>query len=200
MKRSLGIAFASTLLPALAFAQPDSQAPPPTPPPVVVEVAAAPPAPIVVAAPAPQVVVQASPAPMIVEDSDDAPDAWNVPMFTTGALVFGASYGTSVIIAAANSDNHSDQRLYVPVVGPWLALSDRGSCNSALQACDHETTVKVGLVIDGLFQAAGILGMLDGVLMPTHHHRDRRMTEREFHVAPMTLSRGEPGVAMFGSF
>ena len=123
-------------------------------------------------------------------------------MFTTGAIVFGAAYGASVI-AAASSDSNNDRgnrRLYVPVVGPWLALNDRGSCDITRSSCDHETTAKVLLIADGVFQAAGIIGMLDGVFQPSSHRVIARSAklDTKVHVTP-TVAQG-PGVAVFGRF
>src|SRR5262249_50310317 len=54
-------------------------------------------------------------------------ETWNAPMFTTGAFVFGASYGSALFVAAT-SNHQGDSRLWVPVFGPWLDLADRGTC------------------------------------------------------------------------
>ncbi len=95
-------------------------------------------------------------------------DAWNAPVFATGALVFAGSYGASAIVASS-SDHEGADRLYVPVVGPWLALNDWGNCPITEPRCDQNTTDKVLLVADGVFQAAGVVTMITGVLNPTSH-------------------------------
>ncbi len=134
---------------------------------------------VVTPAPAPQpqppvVVVNPDPQParttIVTRDPDTYTvyDAWNAPVFATGALVFAGSYGASAIVAAT-SDHVGADRLYVPVAGPWLALNDWGDCPIEEPRCDKNTTDKVLLVADGVFQAAGIVTMLTGVLSPTSH-------------------------------
>ena len=149
------------------------------------------PAPVVTPAPAPQpqqpvVVVQPTPQPQrtVVVDTrtpteeTEVSDNWNAPVFTTGALVFAGSYGASAIVAAS-SDHPGADRLYVPVVGPWLALNDWGNCPVEQPRCDSNTTDKVLLVADGVFQAAGLVTMVSGLLSPSHHTvHTTRMAEK----------------------
>ncbi len=120
-------------------------------------------------------------------------------LITTGLVVFGVTYGASVI-AASSSDLAADRRLYVPVLGPWLNLGDRPACGIENQSCDRETTKKVLLVADGIFQAAGVVAVLSGILTS---HRDRATTTRttsSLHVVPTSLAQGSPGVVAFGRF
>ncbi len=56
----------------------------------------------------------------------------------------------------------------MPVVGPWLALNDWGDCPIEQPRCDKNTTDKVLLVADGVFQGAGVITMITGLLSPTH--------------------------------
>jgi hypothetical protein len=208
----------SLLIPTLASAQPSpndpdaasptlappAQPPPAAPPPTVAppqQPAQAPEPP----APPPTVVVAPAPLPepstyTPTERYEEVTDTYNAPIFTSGALVFAASYGASVIVAATDSGRGND-RLYVPVVGPWLALHDRGSCDITRASCDNETTAKVLLVADGVFQAAGLLGMIDGLLQPSTHRVVTRTTrlDTKVHVTP-TLVAGDPGVGVFSRF
>jgi len=163
---------------------------PPAQPPPVVETPPQPPPPVVV------------PMANRVPVTEETEDEWNAPMFTTGALVFAGSYGASVIVASS-SDRQGDDRLYVPVVGPWLDLADRGSCPVEQQSCDHETTAKVLLVADGVFQAAGVLAMIDGLFVPVHHHVTTQEAIRDYkkvHVAPVSYGQASPGFAVMGHF
>lgn len=132
-------------------------------------------------------------------------DDYNAAVFTTGALIFAASYGASVVAAAQASDDNRERgfdRLYIPFAGPWLALSDRGDCPITSASCDSETTTKVLLVADGIFQAAGVLAMIDGILEPSSHRVQVRNTklDRKVRVTPATVGKGDPGVAVFGRF
>jgi hypothetical protein len=206
----LAIVLSAALIPAVAYADdpyapqtPTSTttttttsgqpAPATTPTPVVMQPAPTPaPTPVIVVNPQPP-----PPAPLAVpmtQETDYVSDEWNAPVFTTGALVFAGSYGASVVVAASSDHNGAD-RLYVPVVGPWLALNDWGSCPVTSARCDSTTTAKVLLVADGIFQAAGILTMIDGILEPSHHRVVTRTAEKGVHVTPTGN-----GVAVFGSF
>jgi hypothetical protein len=83
----------------------------------------------------------------------------------------------------------------VPVAGPWLALNDWGNCPITSSSCDTNTTDKVLLVADGVFQAAGLIAMVDGVLSPSHHRVVTRTADRKVHVTPTGS-----GLAVFGHF
>jgi hypothetical protein len=140
------------------------------------------PAPLPAPAPASTVVVQSPPpAPVATTTTTSAPveaqpvtretreEAYvpNRYLLTTGFILWGASYGTGVIVAAQSS-NSADQHLYVPIVGPWLDLGDRQGCPVGSNACNNETTNKVLLVADGILQAVGTLEVLWGFLRPEH--------------------------------
>ena len=129
-------------------------------------------------------------------------DTWNAPMFTSGALIFLGSYGASVVVAATSEDDAIDRgndRLYVPVVGPWLALNDRPDCPVERESCDMETTKKVLLVADGVLQAGGVVTMIAGLLSPTEHRVIRRpMASKTVTVSP--TAGGNPGISLFGQF
>jgi hypothetical protein len=55
------------------------------------------------------------------------------------------------------------------------------------------------LIADGVFQAAGVIAMIDGVLQPSHHRVYTRTAkvDTKLHVTP-TVSH--PGMAVFGHF
>lgn len=179
---TLGFVLGAALIPALALADDpnDPYAPNPAPtaqpapaqptpntstPPVVAHPIPAPQQP-------PVVVVNPDPRPVrttVIEQNPETytvTDAWNAPVFATGALIFAGSYGASAIVAS-QSDHPGADRLYVPVVGPWLALNDWGNCPIEQPRCDENTTEKVLLVADGVFQAAGVVTMLTGLLSPS---------------------------------
>jgi hypothetical protein len=206
------VVLGALLVPALASAQPtpnDPNAPTPTevpPPPAPPAPDTPPPPDVPTTTQAPTVIV--TPAPPVVTTEPEyrvVYDSYNAPVFATGALVFAASYGASVITAATADSDRGNTRLYVPVVGPWLALNDRGSCDITRAACDHETTAKVLLIADGVFQAAGIVGMLDGILQPSSHREvlttgkiDTRTRVRPTMVG--SASGSSPGLAVLGHF
>lgn len=123
----------------------------------------------------------------------------NGELFVSGVVLFGAGYAAGAI-AASQSDREGMDRLYVPLVGPWLALSDRGACPVQDADCDGETTAKVLIIGDGIVQAAGAFLMLDAVLFPKTVRRTIPATA--LRVKPIRVgSTGEGrGLAYTGQF
>lgn len=209
---TLGFALGAALVPAMAFADdpadpyapnpaPTTQAPAPAPAPTSTTTVVTP-----APTPPPQqpvVVVNPEPAParttVISQDPETytVTDAWNAPVFATGALIFAGSYGASAIVASTSEHVGAD-RLYVPVVGPWLALNDWGDCPIEQPRCDENTTEKVLLVADGVFQAAGVITMLTGLLSPSSHTvvgSPRTVADTKVRVRPT-----KNGFAVVGKF
>jgi len=221
MKNRL-VLLGTLLLPATVLAQPATPAPAAPAAPQAPQAPQTPQTPQTPAAPnttvQPTVVVspnQPAPAPVVnppIEPAapsvvvtptepqyEEVYDSYNAPVFTTGALVFAATYGASVITAASSDDSRGNNRLYVPLVGPWLALNDRGSCDVTNSKCDHETTAKVLLVADGVFQAAGVIAMLDGVFQPSSHRVAARTAkiDTKIHVRP-AVAQSTTGLVVSG--
>ena len=116
---------------------------------------------------------------------------------------FGVAINTRIVSGAAivgsESDHQGDKHLYVPILGPWLDLADRGGCDNITNTnCDGETTNKVLLVADGVIQAAGAIEIVAGLLTPTHHHGYVRTAKVQ--VRPRSLGHGNPGLVVFGQF
>lgn len=204
--RTSGIVLAATLVPMIAHADDPvapadpyapTQAPAPTTSTTVVT-PAPPPAPQ-----QPVIVVNPETRPVrttVIERDPETyteTDAWNAPVFATGAVVFAGSYGASAIVAS-QSDHVGADRLYVPVVGPWLALNDWGNCPIEQPRCDENTTEKVLLVADGVFQAAGVITMVTGLLSPTSHTVVRTRTADNAKKVKVTPTRN--GFAVVGRF
>jgi hypothetical protein len=209
--RSLGIVLAAAVVPTVANAQsadpnydPNAQPPPAQPQPQQAPAPAPAPAPVTTTTtnnPPPVVVVNpnqpaAVPAPTtyVEPEGNEVYDDWNAPVFASGALVFGGSYAAAAI-ASSESNHPGADRLWVPVAGPWLALNDWGNCPIDNPSCDQNTTDKVLLIADGVFQAAGLITMVDGVLAPSHHRVIARTADKKVHVTPTGN-----GFAVFGHF
>jgi len=207
-------AILSMSLASVAYAQPDPNEPttppadpttaptndttPTTPPPVVTE-------------PGPTVIVNPPPAPTATVINQEpayetVSDRWNAPVFTGGAILFLGSYGASAITAATLDRDERDRwadQLYIPVAGPWLALNDytNGNCPRTDSTCDNSTATKGLLIADGVVQAVGVIGMVDGLLQPTYHRRAVRYTyDTKVHVRPGVVGRGGSGLHVFGRF
>lgn len=119
-----------------------------------------------------------------------------------GLFMLGAPYIASVIVAS-ESDHPGDNKLYIPVAGPWLDLGQRGDCSSATMNCSNEPMNKAFLIGDGIFQGVGALSLVVGLMVPERHvvHRVVRSADAKPSVrfAPVTY-RGGSGLAAFGSF
>ncbi len=124
-------------------------------------------------------------------------DSYDGPVFTTGAVVLTASYGAALIAASSRDDL---DELYVPLAGPWLALAGREGCPIEKPECDDETTTKLLLVADGVFQAAGALAMLDAILEPSRRTIVRPVASQSAVRVTPTASTGGPGVLVVGRF
>jgi hypothetical protein len=105
----------------------------------------------------------------------------NVPLLTTGAVVFAGAYVPSVI-GAAVSERPGDQKLYIPIAGPWLALV-RGQRETA--------GYKAMMTADGIAQGIGGLAVLLSSMIPD------RVTEKWYligagpiRMTPTRLGRG----------
>lgn len=122
-------------------------------------------------------------------------------LLTTGFILWGVPYVSGVIVAAQSS-NQADQHLYVPIAGPWIDLANRGGCPAGNASCDTETTNKVLLGLDGVFQAVGTLEVIWGFLKPEHRTYTRVQATKytpEFTWSPAKLGSGY-GLAAVGSF
>jgi hypothetical protein len=118
-------------------------------------------------------------------------------LLSTGLMTFGLSYGAAVLVAST-SNHPGDNRLYVPLLGPWLDLGDRGSCSVAASSCDHETTNKVLLVGDGVIQAVGALTVLSGLMAPSRPVASKGLSIAQ--IVPVSFGAGKPGLAAYGRF
>jgi hypothetical protein len=150
-------------------------------------------------APAAGTTVVATPAAPVAETRDDYTGP-NRRLIGSGLITFGLSYIPSLVVAGT-SDISADHHLYVPIVGPWLDLGGRPGCGVGHIDCDAETTDKVLLVVDGIFQGIGALTTVAGFLSPEHHElvSTADSDKLTLHLAPAHVASGY-GLAAFGNF
>lgn len=86
----------------------------------------------------------------------------NRPLLVTGLVFLGGAYGASAIVAGI-SDRTEDEKLYYPVVGPWMDLNDR-DCDRT--PCNNKTLNQVLLVGDGIVQGLGALSLVLSFIVP----------------------------------
>ena len=140
-------------------------------------------------------IIRAQPAQLEIRKVDDA---MNTPLFVTGTATLVISYAVAAGVAAS-TDRESNNRLVIPIAGPFLALHERESCDRLTITCDRELTSKVLLAVDGAFQIAGVIGIIDAFVEPTHHDEVRLVYDTQIHVRPMTVANG-PGLGIAGRF
>jgi hypothetical protein len=123
----------------------------------------------------------------------------NRALLSSGLFAVGVPYVASVVVAT-ESDHAGDKNLYLPVVGPWLDLADRGGCNGVGQTpCTTETGNKVLLVLDGIIQGIGALDLVGAFVFP--ETRTVTVSERpRVFVAPAYLGKDGYGVAALATF
>lgn len=160
---------------------------------------------VVVATPAPApaptssvVVAQGGGAPATDTSEYRGPDR---RLIGSGLATFGLSYVPALIVAGT-SDVSADHHLFVPLAGPWLDLGDRPGCGAGHIGCDTETTYKVLLVFDGIFQAIGASTAIWGFLQPEHHTvvTTAKADKLTLHVLPAAVGPSAYGMAALGSF
>lgn len=126
----------------------------------------------------------------------------NIPLMTSGLVLFGVTYVPSVIVAA-ESPLSADHNLYIPLVGPWINLGNRPACGAAWISCDRETVNKALLVGDGILQGIGAITTVVGFLVPERMvvvGTTAQADKPSLHVTPVHFNNGAYGMAAFGNF
>jgi len=192
----LGIPIATVMYASFAQAQTVVTQPAPQQPQTTV-VTQPTPAPAVVAQPAPpaqQQTIVAVPA----GRETAATGGPNSTLFMNGLFTLGIPYGISVVVAA-ESDRDGDKNLFIPVVGPWMAFANEGTCSANNISCGRTTGNKVLLATDGIFQALGAIELVAAFAFPERVVATAS-GERRVLVAPSRLGTDGYGVAAVGAF
>jgi hypothetical protein len=127
---------------------------------------------------------QAQP-PSMVEPERPSKGPYEQPLFVAGAATFLGTYGLSFGVAASSLDE--DLRgLYIPLVGPWIALGANHPCGAD---CGSDTRDDVLLVLDGAVQAAAVTAMVTSLVLDHGEHGD----DRDLHLAITSRSVGVAG-------
>jgi hypothetical protein len=123
----------------------------------------------------------------------------NRALLQSGIVALGVPYAASAVVAMT-SDHAGDKNLYLPVVGPWFDLGNRGSCGEPLEpSCDRETAYKALLVVDGIVQGIGALEIIGAFVYP-EARTSRASNEPTWAITPARLAAGSYGLAAFGHF
>jgi hypothetical protein len=120
----------------------------------------------------------------------------NRPLLITGLVLFGGTYGASAIVGAA-SNREADEKLFIPVVGPWLDLHER-DCDA--DPCDRETMNKTLLIGSGALQGIGAVSMLLSLMIPESTEKPWYLIGDEKLTVTPQVGYSTTGVAAFGRF
>lgn len=120
----------------------------------------------------------------------------NKPLLATGLVVLGSSYGAAAIVGAI-SDRTADDKLFYPVVGPWLDLNHRGC---AADPCSNRNLDRVLLVGDGVLQGIGALSVLLSIVVPETTTRNWYLIGNENVVVAPGFGTHLAGLSAAGRF
>lgn len=109
----------------------------------------------------------------------------NRPLLATGSVLFVGSY-IPAVIGAAVSDRRGDEKMYIPVAGPWLALA-RGESESA--------GYKTLMVLDGAVQGLGALALVSSMFIPERKTKNWYLigSNRKFQLTTHGMGMGAVG-------
>jgi hypothetical protein len=111
-------------------------------------------------------------------------------LLMTGGLIFAGTYATSVAIVAANTESN-DKSMYIPVVGPWLALKD----------ADYSTSKTLLYGASGVLQGAGIGLAIASFFIPEKTAAVTIQAKNvKMNVLPTSYGVGSAGLGAVGTF
>ncbi len=121
----------------------------------------------------------------------------NRPLMVTGLVFLAGSYGTAAIVGA-ESNKKADEKLFIPVAGPWLDMTHR-DCD--INPCNNEDLNKAGLIVDGVFQGLGALAVLTSFVIPEKTtHKWMLIGNDTLTIAPSKVGRTGYGLGAVGFF
>jgi hypothetical protein len=114
----------------------------------------------------------------------------NRPLMVTSVLLLGGTYGASAIDAALSSRDADKNYLYYPIVGPWMDYGNRGGC-PVVGSCAGETGNKALLILDGVGQGLGAIGIVTSLFLPEKATRNWYLIGGSgLHAAPSRVGTG----------
>lgn len=144
--------------------------------------------------------VSAQPAALVSAPQASAPVQQRVlpnrPLLLAGAAMVVVPYFVGVAVEL-DSGLAADERLKVPVVGPWMDLAQR-PCREDGEVCSRgDELAKMGLIVSGILQAAGVVFVIESFFVPERISTQPNTASVRF--APMTSTTGG-GIGAAGSF
>jgi hypothetical protein len=134
----------------------------------------------------------------VASPADRSTTGPNRALMRSGLWTFGLAYVPAVIVAV-ESPLPEDDKLFIPVAGPWMDYATR-DCSE----CKHESTNKVLLVTDGIVQGLGALQILGSFLFletrpSSAHNSATSVAKSGIKLAPARVG-GAYGLTAQGNF
>lgn len=122
----------------------------------------------------------------------------NPALLATGGALLVGTWGASAIVGGL-SDTDADKNMWIPVVGPWLNLSER---ECTLGDCGSQSDFHNWLIIgSGVAQGAGALLALSSLFIPQTEKKEGLPSAKPtVRFTPMQMGRGGTGVGAVGTF
>jgi hypothetical protein len=124
----------------------------------------------------------------------------SIGMIGSGVSIFALSYLPAVLVGAT-SGLGADRSLLVPLAGPWIDLTQRHDCGP-VSSCNSETTAKVLIITDGVFQGVGALTVVGGFFTTVYETRTVRTTRLQptLRIGPGKVGGSGYGLWAVGTF
>ncbi len=142
------------------------------------------------------------PTPVVTEQTTSQASGPSWAMVGSGVVILGLSYVPALVVGSS-SGLDADRSLFVPLAGPWIDLGQRPGCPGGGASCNAETTNKVLLVTDGVFQAIGAITIVGGFLTTAHETTttvQSASSEPTWRLSPASMGAGGYGVQALGTF
>lgn len=115
----------------------------------------------------------------------------NKPLLFLGGGLLVGSYVTTAAVTAASDSPGRDERLYIPIVGPWASLADGG-----LSTRDAVLTAGSGVI-----QGAGAAFLIASFLVPERIPAATIQAKNvKLNVAPTSFGAASAGLGAVGTF
>ncbi len=151
----------------------------------------------------------------VVAEVDANPSTYPPPAVQTNLLLVGAAvtagwYGAALATSFAWRDADSAAALRFPVAGPYMALAKTG-CSTRESSCDVGVVITRTVItsLSAIGQVGGLLGLLEGVFLPTSaapasaHGQDAAGADpgvEHVAVVPTSFGPGGLGIGIAGDF
>jgi hypothetical protein len=120
----------------------------------------------------------------------------NKPLLITGTALLVAGYVPALVVSQTSERPIDQNKLIIPVAGPWMNLADR-DCDD--RECQNEDRNKAFLIADGVIQGVGALSMLVSLVLPGKTTQNWYLIG-DTQVGPMYVGNSTYGMGAAGKF